>query len=72
MRVWNVKMEKIFQIEGMHCESCAKIIKMELEGKVNKILIDYKKGIAKIEFDEKIISEKQIKGVIENSGYKVK
>ncbi|MBI2630109.1 heavy-metal-associated domain-containing protein [Candidatus Pacearchaeota archaeon] len=64
--------KKIFKIEGMHCDSCAKIIEMELEGKVKNARIDSKTGIAEIEFDENKISENEIRKIIEKAGYKTK
>jgi len=65
-------MKKIFRVEGMHCESCVKMIQMELEGKVSKANIDYKKGIAEIEFDENKTNEKEIIESIKTAGYKVR
>lgn len=56
----------------MHCESCAKVIQMELEGKVNKIQVDYKNGFAEVDFDEKKIGLQKIKEIIKKLGYKVK
>jgi copper chaperone CopZ len=64
-------MRKTFKISGMHCESCAKMIELELEGKVNSIKIDYKTGKAEIDFHETSISEAQIKKIINDLGYKV-
>lgn len=64
-------MKKIFNIKGMHCASCSKIIEMELEGKVISSNIDPKSGKAIIDFDEKKISEKQIAEIITKAGYKV-
>ena len=57
-------------IKGMHCGSCAKMIEMELEDKVNMISINVEKGYADIEFDEKKISEDEIKKIITKLGYK--
>lgn len=59
-------------IEGMHCESCSKMIEMELEDKVNKISINIKTKEANIDFDNKKISKKDIISIIEKLGYKVK
>ena len=55
----------------MHCESCSKIIEMELEGKVESTNIDSKSGKAEINFDPKKISERQIVEIINKAGYKV-
>lgn len=65
-------MKKIFKIEGMHCESCAKIIQMELEEKVNKILVDYKRGFAEVDYDHKKINDRQIAEMMIKLGYKVR
>jgi len=65
-------MIKTFKISGMHCVSCAKIIEMELENFVNSIKVDASKNSAEVDFDEKKISEKKIKEIIEKLGYKVK
>lgn len=65
-------MKKIFKISGMHCNSCAKMIEGELEDKVEKVSVDFKKGQAIVEFDENEISEKEIKSIIETlGGYKI-
>ena len=60
------------RIEGMHCDSCAKIIEMELKDKVSSISIDVKKGKAEIDFNPSIIKEQEIKLIITKLGYKVK
>jgi copper chaperone CopZ len=67
-----VKMKKTYKIEGMHCTSCSKLIEMELEDKVNKIEVDYEKGTAKIDFNEKEISEQEIKNIIKKQGFEMK
>ncbi len=62
-------MKKTFNIKGMHCSSCAKLVESELEDKVKKIQVDAVKGIAIVEFDERKISEKEICNIIVNLGY---
>ena len=64
-------MKKTFNIKGMHCASCSKIIEMDLDGKVNSTDIDSKSGKAVINFDERKISEKQIAEIITKAGYQV-
>lgn len=64
-------MKKILKIKGMHCTSCAKMIEMELEDKVNKIQASYEKANAEIDFNENKITEKEIKQIITGLGYKV-
>lgn len=64
-------MKKIkLNIKGMHCASCAKLIEMELEGKVEKMNIK-ENGEAIIEFDETKINQNKIKEAIKKLGYKV-
>jgi copper chaperone CopZ len=65
-------MKKIFEIEGMHCFSCSKLIEMELEEDVNSISVNHETGNADINFDENKISEEDIKNKIEKCGFKVK
>lgn len=64
-------MKKTYKIKGMHCSSCAKMIEMELEDKVNKISVSQKDEKAVVEFDESKISEKEIKKIISELGYKI-
>lgn len=64
-------MKKVFNVSGMHCASCSKIIEMDLDGKVNSSNIDFKSGKATIDFDDKKISSKQIAEIITKAGYKV-
>lgn len=52
----------------MHCKSCGMLIKSELEDIGVKAEIN-NDGKAKMEFDEKNISEKEIEGVIKKLGY---
>lgn len=55
----------------MHCQSCEVLIKEALEEFGAKSNIDHKTGIAVIEYDEKKMNDKKIKGIIEKEGYKV-
>ena len=65
-------MKKTFMISGMHCNSCAMMIEQELEDKVNKINVNFASEKAEIDFDEKKISEKEIKNEIKKLGYDIK
>lgn len=65
-------MKKTFRIEGMHCNSCAKLIEGELSGKVGKISVSFENKKAEIDFDENLISEDEIKKAIKGLGYKIK
>lgn len=61
-------------ISGMHCESCAKIIDIELkeESGINNVNVDYKNSSALIEFDEEKITLEKIIEVISSLGYQAK
>lgn len=62
-------MKKKFAIEGMHCNSCARSIEEELKDKVENVKVSYSDGKAEIEFDDKKISEDEIKASIGKLGY---
>lgn len=59
------------QIEGMHCDSCGKMISMNLEALegIAEVKIDQKTKLAEISFDENKVSEEEILKTIRNSGY---
>ena len=59
------------KIIGIHCESCIKIINLELEDKVSKIVINLD-GSSEIDFDDNTIGEQEIKKAIIGLGYKLK
>ncbi len=61
--------KKTFEINGMHCNSCAQLIENNLHDKVNSISVSYSKGKAEIDFNPEKISEKEIKKIIEDCGY---
>lgn len=66
-------MKKInLNIEGMHCSSCSRLIESELQDKVKSISVNPDTNKAVIEFDEKKISEQQIKNIITELGYRAK
>jgi uncharacterized protein len=65
------KMKKIFNIEGMHCNACPRLIEEELKGSVKSVKASYAKGTAEIDYDEKKISEKEIVKKINGLGYSV-
>lgn len=60
------------KIEGMHCDSCEKIIKLELEELqgLSDIRIDSKKGTGSMLIDQALTSENQVIKSIETAGYK--
>jgi copper chaperone CopZ len=67
-------MKKIeFKIKGMHCKSCVMLVRetlADVKG-VNNASVDLQKTNAIVEFDEKLVKEKQLIDVIEKEGYKV-
>lgn len=61
-----------FKVTGMHCGSCATLIRMNLEDikGVSKVEAD-DKGNVKVGFDEKKTAVKDMVKAIEADGYKV-
>ncbi len=64
--------KKVFQIEGMHCTSCALLIDEELEelAGIVRSKTSYAKQQAEVEYDEKQIDERKIVATIAGAGYK--
>lgn len=64
----------ILNINGMHCESCAKLIKMELIQQPGVIQADInnKSKLAVIEFDPALTDLKNITSLIADLGYQAK
>ena len=62
-----------FNIEGMHCGSCAAGIKMVLDSTdgVLKSSADYAQKSGEVEFDEEKVKWETIVKAIEELGYKV-
>lgn len=63
-----------FIVKGMHCGSCEKIIKMDLEEikGIENIQIDHKTGLGSLKFDPKLVTQEKIIEVINNTGYEAK
>ena len=59
------------KVEGMHCESCPKLIKMDLEDKsgVMSVKTDLETKLVVIEFDSNKISVDQLINSVKDSGY---
>jgi copper chaperone CopZ len=58
-------------IKGMHCASCTTLVKealTETKG-VKDATVDLKTAKAKVSFDEKLITEKQLIEIIRKEGY---
>ncbi|MFA4930321.1 MAG: heavy metal-associated domain-containing protein, partial [Patescibacteria group bacterium] len=66
-------MKKILKlkISGMHCESCEKLIKSELEelAGISQINIVAKAGTGEIEYDDQLVKPKEIVDGIGRAGY---
>lgn len=58
-------------IKGMHCNSCAVLIKDALDEHkgVSSANVDLKKNTATVSFDEKLTNEKELIKVIKAEGY---
>lgn len=68
-------MQKIvLNIIGMHCQSCAKLIKMELTTQqgIIQVEVDDKSKMAVIDFDPKLTTLKNIIGLIADLGYQAR
>jgi len=64
-----VKIE--LKVSGMHCASCAMLLKdalEELDG-VIKVTAIHETGIISVDFDDKIIHKDKIRAVIKKEGY---
>ena len=62
-----------FKIEGMECPNCSMILE-RVEDKLAGVLLaeaSYRKGQMLVEFDEKQVSEVEIRAEIERMGYSV-
>jgi copper chaperone len=58
------------KIDGMSCNHCVMAVQKNLS-RIDLIKFDVKIGSAKVEFDEKKISEEVIIKAIEDAGYQV-
>ena len=68
-----IKMKKIqLKIKGMHCASCEVLIQDALEEVGAKAKVDSKMGTARIDYDEKKLTEEKIRQIIKKEGYVVK
>ena len=66
-------MKKIFNVKGMHCNSCEIMIKdslSEVNG-VKHVKASHAKGTVMVKFDEAKVSEDQIMSIIRKEGYDV-
>lgn len=65
--------KKTYKIKGMHCASCAGTIERVLgqTAGVRSASVNFASETALIDFDEKIVSQAQLAGVVESVGYKL-
>ncbi len=63
--------EKTFLIKGMHCQSCATNIEMNLKRQkgVDNVSVNFANNLLKVSFDEKNIKEENIKTIVSQLGY---
>ena len=65
--------DRTFNVPAMRCGHC----KVTVEGELSKLAgversnADLEKGIVEVSYDEDRVSEKQLKGAIEDAGYAV-
>jgi copper chaperone CopZ len=64
-------MQKEFNIEGMHCDSCAIDIKetLELTAGVRKVDVTFKRKTAIVDFDEETVQPQTLIKKIQDVGY---
>lgn len=64
-------MKKTYQIQGMHCVSCALNIEGELEDRGFRAKVNFAKASLEVEFDGQKTSEDQIKSILHSIGYSI-
>ena len=63
--------KKTYQIKGMDCDACAKLIELDLEDAGIKASCNYAKETLEVELNDDKEKEKKVKDVIEKSGYQL-
>lgn len=64
-------MKMNLKVKGMHCDSCATLIKEDLkELGVKNVSVNVKEGIVSVEFDENKLTINRIKDAIKALNYK--
>ena len=64
--------KKTFNVEGMHCTSCAMVIESDLEDAGVKATCSYAKQTLEVEYDENMVNDEKIIQVVKNSGYTIR
>lgn len=60
-----------FSVEGMHCTSCAMVIESDLEDAGAKATCTYATQVLEVTYDEKKLSEQEIRNIVSKSGYTI-
>ncbi|QLG69399.1 MAG: Copper chaperone CopZ [Candidatus Woesebacteria bacterium] len=60
--------KKIYKVEGMNCDACAKMIELDLEDEGVVAMCDYAKSSLEIEIEDKKTEDK-VKEVLRKGGY---
>jgi copper chaperone CopZ len=65
--------EAILQIRGMHCNSCARLIELELKDLdgVEKVKADYEAGNASVTYDPVRVDTGALEKAVREAGYEV-
>lgn len=65
-------MKMNLKVKGMHCDSCATLIKEDLADiGVSNIIVKVKEGLVSVEFDENKLTINKIKDAIQALNYEV-
>lgn len=62
---------KVYKIRGMNCESCAKMIEIDMEDAGVKASCDFVKETLLVEDKEGPEYKRKIKDIIKNAGYEL-
>ncbi|OGM59804.1 hypothetical protein A2955_03570 [Candidatus Woesebacteria bacterium RIFCSPLOWO2_01_FULL_37_19] len=60
---------KVYKIQGMDCDACAKMIELDLEDEGFKASCNYAKQTLEVEYKEGNEDENKVKKILANSGY---
>jgi copper chaperone CopZ len=63
--------KKVYKVTGMDCESCAKMIELDLEDAGVACKCDYTSELLEVEFDGEKVKDENIKKVVGKSGYQL-
>lgn len=61
---------KIFKIQGMDCDACAKMIELDLEDAGITASCNYPKETLEVELENNV-SEDQVREIVNKSGYQI-